>query len=76
MFPAPSAVRPAPFALLKNSRQTERGASMFPAPSAVRPAPFALLKNSHKTERGASMFPAPSGGAPRTLWAHEDFEDQ
>jgi hypothetical protein len=36
-------VRAAPFALLKNSRKTERGAGQIPIRLVVRAAPFALL---------------------------------
>jgi hypothetical protein len=37
-------VRTAPFALLRNSRKTERGAKQFPTRIAVRAAPFALVR--------------------------------
>jgi len=49
-------VRAAPFALLRNSRKTERGASQFLIRLVVRAAPFALLRNSRKTECGAKQF--------------------
>ena len=49
-------VRAAPFALLRNSRKTERGAMQFLTSLVVRAAPFALLRNSRKTERGAMQF--------------------
>jgi hypothetical protein len=38
-------VRAAPFALLRNTRKTERGAKQFLIPLEVRAAPFALLRN-------------------------------
>jgi hypothetical protein len=38
----------APFALLPDSRKTERGAMQFLADFAVRAAPFALLKTALK----------------------------
>jgi hypothetical protein len=38
-------VRAAPFALLTNSRKTERGAKRFPGMLVVRAAPFALSKS-------------------------------
>jgi hypothetical protein len=63
------AVRATPFALLKNSRKTQRAAGLFPASLAVRATPFALLKNSRKTERAAGLFPTtlPVRAAPFAL---------
>ena len=55
-FLASLVVRAAPFALLRNSRKTERGAMQFLTSLVVRAAPFALLRNSRKTERGAMQF--------------------
>jgi hypothetical protein len=40
------AVRAAPFALLRNTRKTERGAGQFLTDLEVRAAPFALLRNT------------------------------
>jgi hypothetical protein len=54
--PNPSAVRAAPFALLRNTRKTACGAKLFLTRSVVRAAPFALLRNTRKTECGAKRF--------------------
>ncbi len=72
------AVRAAPFALLSNTRKTERGANQFLTPLAVRAAPFALLSNTRKTECGANQFLTPLAvrAAPFALlndWTKADF---
>jgi tetratricopeptide (TPR) repeat protein len=43
-------------ALLRNTRQTERGAKQFPVRLVVRAASFAPLRNTRKTECGACRF--------------------
>ena len=51
-------MRAAPFALLRNTRKTERGASQFLSRLVVRAAPFALL----------SILLLALGGLPFLLW--------